>query len=385
MKIGLCFNLKKEMESDAGDKAEPGGSKSSCKGIHHAVIPRDFYAECDSMETINAVHDALAVNNDVVLIEADENCYGKFRAERPDIVFNIAEGIYGAAREAHIPCMLEYLRIPYTGSDPLTLAICLDKQRTKEVLHYYNIPMPKSEIINSHKALKSLRRNNKGFFNARNEHLKYPLMVKPVGEGSSKGIVNDAVVRNEKELGVQISRILELYTQPALAEEYLPGREFTVAMLGNGKDARALPIVEIIFDTLPEGVNHIYSYEAKWIWDVPEKPLDIFKCPAAIPAKLRKRIESICVSTYNALNCKDWSRIDVRCDSEGNPNILEINPLPGILPNPEDNSCFPKAARTAGMSYGQLINNVLDTACARYGLKNSGRRARNTATACKVL
>jgi len=131
---------------------------------------------------------------------------------------------------------------------------------------------------------------------------------------------------------------------------------------------KVLPVVEIKFDSLPKGVNPIYSYEAKWIWDQSSNPLDIFECPAKIDEKLQNEIAEICRKTYRILRCKDWSRIDVRLDKNGRANIIEINPLPGILPNPEDNSCFPKAARMAGMNYQQMLNAVLDAAIVRYGL-----------------
>ena len=130
--------------------------------------------------------------------------------------------------------------------------------------------------------------------------------------------------------------------------------------------------MEISFAALPEGVNPIYSYEAKWIWDQSDNPLEIFECPARIEDSLRRQIEAVCLKAYRHLGCRDWSRIDVRLDGRGEPHILEINPLPGILPRPEDNSCFPKAARAAGMSYNQLINSVLDVALRRCHIVDPG-------------
>jgi D-alanine-D-alanine ligase len=115
-------------------------------------------------------------------------------------------------------------------------------------------------------------------------------------------------------------------------------------------------------------MNPIYSYEAKWIWDTTDRPLEIFDCPARIDAALQEMITEVCTRAYRVLDCRDWSRIDLRLDAHGRPHILEVNPLPGILPKPEDNSCFPKAARAAGMTYNQLITTVLDHALARCGL-----------------
>jgi D-alanine-D-alanine ligase len=158
------------------------------------------------------------------------------------------------------------------------------------------------------------------------------------------------------------------YNQPFIVEEYLPGREFTVAVIGNGSEARTLPIVEMNFNQLPSYMIPIYSYEAKWILDTRDNPLDIFTCPAKIDPDLEKKISELVLRTYNVLNCKDWSRIDVRLDADGEPNIIEVNPLPGMLPNPDDNSCYPKAARAAGMSYEETINAVLNSAAKRYGM-----------------
>lgn len=193
-------------------------------------------------------------------------------------------------------------------------------------------------------------------------------MVKPPLEGSSKGVTDKALVRNRKELIQQVEWVVSTYQQSALVEEFLPGREFTVALLGNGDNLRVLPIVEINFDSLPQGVNPIYSFEAKWIWDVVTNPLQIFSCPAKLEPLLQRQIEEVCRSAFKALGCRDWCRIDVRLDAAGHPQVIELNPLPGILPQPEQNSCFPKAARAAGLNYEQLILSVVDAACTRLQL-----------------
>jgi len=334
MQVGFCFNRKRETE----DSLAP-----------------DFYAECDDEETIETVRSALARRHRVSPIEADEDAFEKFRRLRPEIVFNMAEGLYGESRESQIPAMLEMLRIPYTGSDPLVLGICLDKATAKEILTYHRIPNPPFAVVRdlqSATALPSL-----------------PLIVKPLAEGSSKGVTNAALVRTRKQLREQIDFVLTQYRQPALLEKFLPGREFTVAILGNGEETEVLPIVEIQFQELPPHINPIYSFEAKWIWDTVEKPLEIFACPAKISAALQKKIEGICRAAFSVLRVRDWCRIDVRLDEKGVPHILELNPLPGILPDPDANSCFPKAARTAGISYDALINRVLNIACRRAGLK----------------
>lgn len=366
MHVALVYNQKKEdaaqqsISEDGSDPPSPGGTitqtsyltAASTLSTPHVL---DRYAEWDTAETIGAVKRALEAVHDVTLIEADENAYEKLRATRPDIVFNTAEGLIGVSREAQIPAMLEMLGIPYTGSDPLTLAICLDKSRTKEILSYHRIPTPKFAVMRSLAEVMSCP-------------VGFPAIVKPLHEGSSKGIFDSSLVTNRIELTRSVSAVLEHYHEPALIEEYLEGREFTVALLGNGDRVTALPIVEIKFDTLPPGVNPIYSYEAKWIWDTSGAPLDIFTCPAAIPKELQRQIEELCVRAFSVLRCRDWCRIDVRLDGGGKPFILEVNPLPGILPKPEDNSCFPKAARAAGIGYDQLIRTVLTLAALRNGL-----------------
>jgi len=366
LRVALVYNQKKEdatKQSVPDDATEP----PSFDGVdsrtvdpptnHHPSVQHvtDLYAEWDTPETIEAVRSALAEIHDISLIEADEHAFEKLRAERPDIVFNLAEGLHGVSREAQMPAILEMLRIPYTGSDPLTLALCLDKSRAKEILSHYHIPTPKFSVISTPEELQSAS-------------LHFPSMVKPLHEGSSKGIFNSSLVQNKTELMLEVLAVLEKYNEPALVEDYLGGREFTVAMLGNGETVRALPIVEIQFDSLPKGVNPIYSYEAKWIWDRSDAPLDIFQCPARISPALQSEIETMCCKAYSVLRCRDWCRIDVRLDAHGKPHILELNPLPGILPNPEDNSCFPKAARAAGLPYNQLLQTVLALGAERYGL-----------------
>ncbi|MGK9476566.1 D-alanine--D-alanine ligase family protein [Melioribacter sp. OK-6-Me] len=315
----------------------------------------DTYAEWDTIETINAIKDALELFHEVYLIEANEEAYEKFRALKPDIVFNVAEGFNGISREAQIPAMLDMLGIPYTGSDPLTLTTCLDKSRTKEILSYYGIPNAKFMTVES-------------IDDIINFTLSFPVIIKPIAEGSSKGIFNSSLVNNTQELHTRLSELLDTYKQPLLIEEFLPGREFTVAIMGNNDDIEVLPIVEINYSSLPENLLPIYSFEAKWIVDTPENPLNIFNCPAQLDDNLKIQIEKTALSTYKILRCRDWARIDIRLDINDIPNVIEVNPLPGVLPNPEDNSCFPKAARAAGLSYSEMINKVLYHAAKRYNL-----------------
>jgi D-alanine-D-alanine ligase len=348
MHVALAFNLREE--SSTSDDQPPSAEPS----LDPPQPGNDLYAEWDDIHTIRAVEAALSKRHRVSLVNADLDAFAAFRELRPDLVFNIAEGLHGASREAQVPAMLDMLGLPYTGSDPVTLGLCLDKRRTKEILSWHRVPTPRFELVESLTQLP--------------KRLRYPLMVKPILEGSSKGVTDKALVTNRAELRRQVEWVLDTYRQPALIEEFLPGREFTVALLGNGADLRVLPIVEINFDTLPDGVNPIYSYEAKWLWDREEDPLQIFSCPAPLEPLLQRQIEELCRRAYTVLNCRDWCRIDVRLDAAGYPNIIELNPLPGILPRPEQNSCFPKAARAAGLAYDDLILAVADAAAVRHNL-----------------
>lgn len=358
MKVGLTYNVKHD---DTETTNEFSQVKRHGKIIDDNLIQNyserlsDKYAEWDDMETIDAIRNAIEkVGHDVVLIEADINAFENLKNNRPDIVFNIAEGFGGAARESHIPAMLEVLNIPYTASDPVTISICHDKSRCKEVLSYYNIPTPHFYIVEN---------TVNGY-----PKVKFPSFVKPLHEGSSKGIYNSSLVNNKKNLNREISRIKKDYKQPALIEDFIDGREFTVAALGNGENLRVLPIVEINLSSVPEGFNKIYSYEVKWFFDTRENKLDIFTCPAKVSEQLRKKIENLVLDAYKVLRIRDWARFDVRCDRQENPYIIEVNPLPGILPNPDDNSCFPKAAREVGMDYDTLIQTVLNLAIERNNL-----------------
>lgn len=314
----------------------------------------DAFAEFDSCDTVEAIKEALLnYCDEVVVIEADENAYEAIKRERPDFVFNIAEGQRGEAREAHIPAMLEMLGIPYTGSGVTTLAITLDKRRTKEVLIANRIPTPKFQLMPRAK-------------DELDPKLKFPLFVKPNFEGSSRGITAKSLVRSEEELCRAAKGIIEKYRQPALVEEFLPGREFTVALLGNSPP-RVLPIVEVCFESLPEGAPRFDCYEVKWVYDSADSSYDTTRCPADVSEELRRRIEAVSVRTFEALEIRDFCRIDLRLDEKGEPNVLDVNALPGLIPDPKENSRFPRAAYAAGYTYEALIGEMFTTALRRVG------------------
>jgi len=377
-RIGFAYNQKPEESDLAGaidvspsdtgtladetDFARIAARTSIAVGTKAPAVPRadDIYAEWDAPDTINAVERALGALGDVVRLEANADFPQRLRDARPDIVFNMAEGLVGQNREAHVPAICEFFGVPYAGSDPFTLSLCLHKGRTKQLLQVYGIPTAPFALVETLAEARAVKKA---------DLLRYPLFAKPVQEGSSKGITERNYIRNRGELLACVTELLEVYEQPVLLEEFLPGAEFTCGVLGNGRDARVLPLVAMRFDALPEGALPIYGFEAKWIWDTPDRPLQIFECPAAIPDQLREAIERVTLRTYNALGCRDWSRIDVRLDAAGVPHVVEVNPLPGILPKPEDNSCLPKAAAAAGMSYDELIQSCVLAAAKRQGVR----------------
>lgn len=376
--IGLAYNQKPEPTElaspvEEGDRHEDGElarpdeeppSKIFDLSIAQ-LIARDEFAEWDAPATIAAVESALSQLGKVVRLEATEDFPERLRQVRPDIVFNIAEGFRGVNREAHVPAICEFFGIPYSGSDPFTLTLCLDKAKTKETLAFHGIPTPQFAVVENFEDLE-----------ARTADLPLPLFVKPLHEGSSKGITDQNLCWDRAHLARQTRLLLENYQQPVIVEEYLPGKEFTCAVLGNGDLATVLPIVGMNFESLPKGALPIYSFDAKFVWDRPEKPLEIFQCPARITGELQASIERVTLEAFRVLGCRDWARIDVRLDAAGNPNVLEVNPLPGILPDPADNSCLPKAARAAGIGYDELIQCCLKNAAARQGVElDSGSRA----------
>ncbi len=337
MKVALTYNLK-----PAG-LGEPTTTRD------------DTYAEWDEPDTIEAVRQALATEHEVVLIEGQARIEERLLAVWPAIVFNLADGWKGPHREASIPALLESWGIPFTGSSSRTLRLCLDKAATKRVLHRHGLATPAYTVMHDPD---QVRRMDPTF----------PLIVKPLYEGSSKGIYGESVVASRDALQTQVRRVIDTYEQPALVESFLPGREFTVALLGNTPQVQALPLVEICFAALHAGATPVYSYEAKWLWDTPASPLDIFRCPADIAPTLEHTIVEMCQRAFRILACRDWCRIDVRLDTDGRPHILEMNPLPGILPSPENHSCFPQAAAVAGIAYPDLIRRIFRLASQRSGL-----------------
>lgn len=319
-------------------------------------------AEFDEPKTIRAIHDAIvASGHECIDVEADEDAYEKLQKLKGsvDLVFNIAEGLRGEVREAQIPAMLEMLGIPYTHSGALAQAVTLDKSLTKKIWQFHGLPTPKFvEIAYREKPYV--------------EGLTFPVLVKPNSEGSSKGVFNDNLISEPGKLLAKIREIRKTFGNGVLVEEFLPGREFTVTVMGNpgvGKGVYVLPIVEQNFDVFPPELQKFSSYEAKWLFeDTLPDPHIAYICPAKVAAGLQKEIETLCIKAFSVLRCRDIARIDLRLDAAGRPHLLELNTLPGMIPGTDVVSYFPVAARAAGWDYHQMVGAIITHARERLGI-----------------
>lgn len=311
-------------------------------------------ADFDDPETIKMMVKHLkACGYEVIPLEANQEAYLKLYRlrEKIDLVFNYAEGIYGQGREAHLPAMLEMLQIPYTGSSVLTHALLLNKAKTKEVLKVNGLPvLPQQIFKTSQEEL--------------NPSLEFPLIVKPIAQGSSAGITNRSVVFKKKELFIQVEFVRKTFQQEALVEPFLTGREFSVAMLGN--PPKILPLVEADHKSLPKKYLPLDSLEVKWYFE--EKGgEDHLICPAKIKPHLRRKIEEICFEAWETLEILDWCRMDLRCNEEENPYVLEVNSPAGLIaPEVSQSSYLPLSGRVAGMSYQSLLKTIIKAAQERY-------------------
>lgn len=308
----------------------------------------------DDPPTIEAMLRHLqACGYEVVPIEANEEAYLELHRQRAriDLALNYSMGIHGAARYAQIPAMLEMLRIPYTGSDPLTQALVLNKSRMQEVLAANGVPVLPSQLFRSPDD--TLR-----------EGLRFPLIVKPVGQGSSAGITGESIVDSTAKLTRQVTQVLETFREPALVQPYLTGREFSVPILGN--PPVTFPVIEPDFSLLPPGYAHLDSLEVKWVYEEQSEENHL-RCPAKLPPALAGLVERTALAAWNALGVRDFCRIDMRCDTAGSPYVLDVNSPAGLIP-PEVcmTSYFPLSARAAGLDYRGLLRRIVQTALARY-------------------
>jgi len=318
LRIGFTYNMKR-VDSKAGNDAE---------------------AEYDPPETIDAIRTAIeSLGYHVVPLEATSELPQRLADAKVDLVFNIAEGLSGRNREAQVPALCELVGIPYTGSDSATLALALDKALAKRILRQHGILTPEFQVFTS-------GREKLHPWLAQ----KFPLIVKPNAEGSSKGITGSGVVDDEPALRAAVAAIVDKYRQPALCEEYISGREFTVGLLGD-KRPRIMPPMEICFKDTSKS-RPVYDFEIKQEW---EKHV-FYECPAKLsPAELRA-VERAARETFIALDCRDVARIDLRMSKDGQVYVLEVNPLPGLTPDYSDLVLISKAA---GIDYRTLIAEIL--------------------------
>ncbi len=346
--IALIANLKKDFIPNKDD-------------------PPDAGAEFDQVETIQAIKSALeADGHKVHFCAGDHKLPQTLAGLQPQICFNIAEGIGGDGREAQVPALCELMDIPYTGSRVVANAISLDKTQTKRIWREYGLPTAPFREFSS-------------LDGVANSALRFPLFVKPSREGTGMGVDQASVARNHKQLLERVKWIYSTYNQPALVEEYLPGREFTVGFIGNSGDPSNrrrpdlydrdgfhwFPILEI--DTQPSLSPGIYGHDAK------AKALDdsgapAYLCPADIPDFLHSRLIELTQKAARALNVCDVARVDFRLGASGEPYLMEINTLPGLNPSISD-LCIMSAAE--GMDYQVLITEILYLAAERCGLPTS--------------
>lgn len=312
----------------------------------------DAEAEFDSPRTIEAIAAAIeSYGHTVVPLEATADLPRVLADTAPDVVFNVAEGARGRGREAQVPALCELLGIPYSGSDPTTLSICLDKGLSKQILRAAGIDTAAWQVlITGREKLKPFR---------------YPVIVKPNAEGTSKGITSASVVNDEAAARAAARTLVEKYGQPALVEEYIVGREFTVGLLGERRP-KVLPPMEVIFID-PKGLP-VYGFEEKQSFT----PRVRFECPAQLTPAEQKRIEKTVRDTFAALDCRDVARVDLRMAPDGKVYVIEINPLPGLTP---DFSDLCTIAKVNGMDYRTLIGEILAGCLKRHREKRAGSGA----------
>ncbi len=327
-------------------------------------VPPDAFADFDHIETINSLRAALETDgHETVFIQADEDLPYALREAKLDICFNIAEGLGGDAREAQVPALLEMLKIPYTGSRVLTNGISLDKTLTKRIWRDRRLPVaPFQEFALGDEALRP--------------ELNFPLFVKPAREGTGMGVDTKAIVKNEKELRERAMYIINTYQQPALVETFLPGREFTVGIMGRAdsklysrhpewyeKDGfHRFPVLEL--DMTRSVTPQVYSNASK-SKEVGEEGAPGYVCPAEMTPELDKKLKHLALRAHQLLYALDISRTDIRLDEEGNPRLIEINTLPGLTPDYSD-LCL--QAKSEGIRYEDLILDILYLGASRWGM-----------------
>lgn len=329
--IGITYDLR-------GEQPLPPGA------------PPDYYADLDTAETIDLLAQGIAsLGYRVVKIgNARQLMQYLVAGSHVDLVFNMAEGIRRRSREAHVPAILEVFDIPYTGSDPLTSAICLDKALAKKLWQHAGLPTPAFAVIETPAQCAAALAS-----------LPLPLFVKPIYEGSSKGIsAEQSVIHTAVQLYDQTDRLLRLYRQPVLAEVLLSGQEYTVGILGSGSEARVLGSAEVH----PPGDYKISGFIEKESWRQLQQQ---YYVPLS-DNTLQQPLAELALAAFHALGCLDWGRVDIRSDAAGQLHLLEINPITGINPA---GSALPKIAAFMGVAYEALLGEIIQHACRRWQIQ----------------
>lgn len=301
-------------------------------------------AEFDSRTTIDAVADALThLGCHVDRVGRGQDLARRLAAgERFDIVFSVAEGLKGRSREAQVPALCELFDQPYAFSDPLTMAVTLDKPVAKHIVRDHGIATAPFAVIET--------------VHGKLPEIPFPAFVKPVAEGTGKGCANASRVTNMDELLHTAGHIITTFHQPAIVEAYLPGREFTVGITGNGTHAKVVAVMEVAVN--PHADGGVYSYEIKENWE-PFVQLRLATDGEA------KRAGKTALAAYRALGCRDAARVDLRSDAKGIPQFLEVNPIAGLHPTHSD---LPILVTKSGHTYDWLIGQIVSAACDRYGI-----------------
>jgi D-alanine-D-alanine ligase len=270
--------------------------------------------------------------------------------QKPDLIFNLCESLMGESlHEMHVAGIYELMNIPYTGAATLALGTCLNKVRTKEILKAHGIPTARHIISSKVEA-----------WHIDDARLHFPFIVKPIHEDASIGIENSSVVYDIQSLQKQIAYILKTFDEPALVEEYIEGRELNAAIIGN-EQPTLLPISEIDFSKLPSGYPKIVTYNAKWVEGTPEYDGTVGTCPARLDHDVEQHVREVALHAYQLMDIRDYARVDIRLDASNTPYVLEVNPNPDI-------SCdagFARSARTAGMTFDDMIVKIVETALER--------------------
>jgi D-alanine-D-alanine ligase len=308
----------------------------------------DYVSEAEVEEQADAVQKALEKLGlecrRYVLGENIEGLVRELKGYRPDVIVNLCEAVFGDSHlEMDVPGILELLRIPYTGSPPLSLGLCQDKGLTKYLLEASGIPTPRFQVLETLEDWSG--------------ELSYPLFVKPLREDASLGITKESYVTRQKELEKRVQYVLDQYGQPALVEEYISGRELNAAVLGD-REPEVLPISEILFEYSSE--PKIVDYSAKWLKDSQEYAKTVPACPARLKASEKHRVEQTALQAFGALHCRDYARIDIRL-RQGIPYVLEANPNPDISPD----AGFARSLKAAGIPYEGFVKRIISYAIER--------------------